>query len=744
MIYYIAGIVLAALLPQLPDGYLLIVLCPLLLCSRWRRQAVPLWLGFLLAVTYGNWQLWHRLDVQQSGTELRLGGEVVGLPDVTGEVQRFELRVLSQQDTRLRRVRLSAYGTLPLLLPGDRVVLSVRLKPPHSLWNPGGFDYELWALMRDVDGVGYVRQLHERQSRRWTLDRLRANLGAQLSEGLPDPAAAALARAFLIGDGSALAASDWDRLRRTGTVHLVVVSGLHIAIVVALGWMLGRSLLWLCPAGRLSAPVLRLFPVLLALVLSGCYVLLAGAGIATLRAWIMAAALLLSAFCLRQLSLWQRWWLALAVVLSLQPLAVHAPGLWLSFGAVAILLMLASVRGTQSLLRRILVAQLAIFCLMTPLLLGWFGQISLVAPLVNLLAIPLLPVLVLGLVPVLLGIWCAVTVPAVIYSAVLAALWQGLGVVEQAVLAQRLAASGPMPVPVTVLVLSALLASLALVLPLGWRVRGLAAMVWSLALFGSAPASPPDGFRAWVFDVGQGVSVWVQAGGRSLLYDTGPGYRSGSAAFERTVLPYLQRQGALSLDRLVVSHADNDHAGGRAQVLRELAVERRESGSLRLQREEGYSACRAGQQWRWSGVEFSYLHGSVGASENDRSCVLLIEVAGCRLLLTGDIESGVEQALVRSGSLAPVTWLVASHHGSRSSSTEAFLALLQPEYGLISAGFLNQYGHPAAEVVARFEQQGARLFNTADSGALELVANAAGECRTRSWRGAKKRYWSAG
>lgn len=744
MIYYVTGIVLAALLPQLPDGYLLVVLCPLLLCSRWRRQCLSLWLGFLLAVSYGNWQLWHRLDVQQAGTELRLGGEVVGLPEVSGEVQRFELRVLSQQGTRLRRVRLSAYGTLPLLLPGDRVTLSVRLKPPRSLWNPGGFDYELWALMRDVDAVGYVRELHGQPSRRWTLDRVRANLGAQLSEGLPDPAAAALARAFLIGDGSTLSASDWDRLRRTGTVHLVVVSGLHIAIVVALGWILGRGLLWLCPAGRLSAPVLRLFPVLLALVLSGGYVLLAGAGIATLRAWIMAAALLLSAFCLRQLSLWQRWWLALAVVLSLQPLAVYAPGLWLSFGAVAILLMLASVRGAQSLWQRLLVAQLAIFCLMTPFLLGWFGQISLVAPLVNLLAIPLLPILVLGLVPVLLGLWCAVAFPALIYSAVLAALWQGLGVVEQVVLAQNLAASGPMVVPAMVLVVLALLASLALVLPLGWRARVLAAMVWSLALFGSAPASPPAGFRAWVFDVGQGVSVWVQAGERSLLYDTGPGYRSGGAAFERAVLPYLQRRGALALDRLVVSHADNDHAGGRGQVLRALAVEQRASGSLRLQQEEGYSACRAGQQWRWSGVAFSYLHGSAGASENDRSCVLLVEAAGCRLLLTGDIEADVEQALVRGGSLVPVTWLVASHHGSRSSSTEDFLAALQPQYGLFSAGFMNQYGHPAPEVVARFERQGARLFNTADSGALELVANGAGECRTRPWRGVKKRYWSAG
>jgi competence protein ComEC len=740
MIYYLSGILLVAFLPQLPAGFLLLLLCPVfILLNAWRRIMVPFWLGFLLAVSYGHWQLWHRLDVSQQGREHRLSGEVVGLPKLSAGVQRFELRVLEQQHSRLRLVRLSSYQPEVLLQPGDRVRVAVRLKPPRGLWNPGGFDYEHWALMRGIDATGYVRQIEAVQGRRWSLDRVRAALGTLLVDRFEDPALAGLARAFLIGDGAGLSQADWERLRRTGTVHLVVVSGLHIGILVALGWLLGRGLLWLCPSRCLGAPLLRLFPVLLALVLSGGYVLLAGAGLATLRAWVMAASLLLSGFWLIPLSLSQRWWLALAVVLTLQPLAVHAPGLWLSFGAVAVLLMLAGERCRQPLWWRLLRMQLAIFCLMTPLLLGWFGQISLLAPWINLIAIPLLPLLVLGLLPVLAGIWLGTEVPLQLYEALLGWLWQGLGLV-----AQNSVAAGALRVPAAVLLGLALLAAVVISLPVAWRVRGLALCIWWLALFGTAPPAPPAGFRAWVFDVGQGLAVWVQAGDRTLLFDTGPGYGSGGAAFERALLPYLERRAIGHLDRFVVSHADNDHAGGRQQVLDRLSVGARDSGSLRLQAEEGYAPCRPGQAWRWSGVDFRYLHGSQGGSENDQSCVLLVSAPGCRLLLTGDIEAGVERALVASGRLVPVTWLVASHHGSRSSSTQAFLEAVQPDYGLFSAGYLNQYQHPAPEVVARFSALGIRTLNTADAGALELIAEPGRACRIRAWRSTKKRYWSAG
>ncbi len=739
MIYYVSGILAGAFLPELPADLWLLFLCPLFFYGPWRRITVPFWFGLLLAVTYGYWQLWHRLDVQRDGRDHLISGEVVGLPVVSSGVQRFELRVLAQQRTRLRRVRLSVYVAMPLLEPGDVVALSVRLKPPHSLWNPDGFDYELWALSRGIDAAGYVRRFEALQGRRQSIDRLRASLGAALSEGFDDPVVAGLARAFLIGDGSGLAKSDWDVLRRTGTVHLVVVSGLHIGILVAVGWLLGRGLLWLCPARWLTQRLLRLFPLVLALSLSGLYVLLAGSGLATLRAWIMVAALLLSGFCLIQLSVWQRWWLALAIVLSMQPLAVHAPGLWLSFGAVAVLLMLSAERCRQPLWMLLLRTQLAIFCLMTPLLLGWFAQISLIAPLINLIAIPLLPLLVLGLLPVLLGMWSDVDFPLRGYEAGVGWLWRGLEA-----LSQGFGSGGIRFVPHVELLLLALLAAVVVVLPLAARVRLLAAGIWLLALFGTQTLAPPPGFRAWVFDVGQGLAVWVQAGEHGLLYDTGPGYGSGATAFERTVLPYLQRNGIRHVDRFVVSHADNDHAGGREQVRDALIVGERESGSRRLQGDEGYRPCQAGVSWRWSGVSFRYLHGGEGRSENDQSCVLLIETPECRLLLTGDIEAGVEAALVAQAVLQPVTWLVASHHGSRSSSTAAFLATLQPDYGLFSAGFLNPYKHPAPEVISRFADQGALMFNTAHSGALELIAEPGERCRIRAWRSAKKRYWSAG
>ncbi|MFC6672486.1 DNA internalization-related competence protein ComEC/Rec2 [Marinobacterium aestuariivivens] len=695
------------------------------------------WLGLLLAVTHGHWQLWHRLDPALQGRDHRLVGEVTGLPVAGVAVQRFELRVLEQQGSRLRRVRLSWYDPEELLRPGDIVELDVRLKPPRGLWNPGAFDYERWALARGIDAGGYVRAWHGRRGHGWSIDRWRAALAARLYRGIEDPSVSALARALLLGDRNGLDSGDWEQLRRTGTVHLLVVSGLHIGILVGVGWLLGRGLCRLFPADRAPAVMLRLVPVLTALLLSGVYVLLAGSGLATQRAWMMAAALLLSGFWLRPLSVWQRWWLALGLVLTTHPLAAQEAGLWLSFGAVAILLLLSMERSRQRLWRRLLRVQLAVFCLMAPLLLGWFAQLSLIGPLVNVVAIPLLPLLILGLVPLLLGLWSGVAWPVELYVLTVGWLWDGLGW-----LAHWPGAALMLPVAPWPLLAFALVAALVLVLPLGPRPRLAALSIWLLALFLVPSPASTDRFRVWVFDVGQGLAVLVEAGGRRLLYDTGPAYVSGNAAFERAVLPYLQRNGIERLDRLVISHADNDHAGGRAQVLQWLDVGRRETGSPALRAREGYGVCRAGQQWRWGEVRFRYLHGGEGVNENDRSCVLLIEAGDCRLLLTGDIEAPVERRLVDRGQLQPVTWLVASHHGSRSSSIAPFLQILRPGVGLFSAGYLNPYGHPAAEVVERFRRFGIETLNTAEAGAIELRAVRDGQCRLRAWRDAKKRYWS--
>ncbi|GGO80378.1 DNA internalization-related competence protein ComEC/Rec2 [Marinobacterium nitratireducens] len=736
MIFYTAGILAGAFLPELPQGWLWLAAAPLLLFGPWHRQGTAFWLGLLLAISYGHWQLWHRLDPQTQGRDHHLTGIVSGLPTETGGVQRFELKVLDAGGSRVRRVRLGWYDGTDRLRPGDRVRLRARLKPPRGLWNPAAFDYERWALARGIDATGYVRGELVRLNAAPGVDRLRAALAARLDAGFADAAVAALARALLLGDRRGLEEPDWRRLRRTGTVHLLVVSGLHIGIILGVGWLLGRGLCWLCPNRWLGGLGSRLLPVVLALLFSGGYVLLAGAGLATQRAWIMAAALLLSAFWLWPLSAWRRWWLALALVLTLQPLAVLDAGLWLSFGAVAVLLLLAGERGRQPLWRRLLRAQLAIFCLMAPLLLGVFGELSLIGPVINLVAIPLLPLLILALGPLLLALWAGIAWPVIGYEWLVGWLWSGLGA-----LASWPGAALSLAMPHGLLLALALLAAAVLTLPLSYPVRLLTLSIWGLALFAVPPVKGErGGLRAWVFDVGQGTAVLVESDGRRLLYDTGPGYLSGSTALERSVLPLLRRDGVRRLERLVVSHADNDHAGGRRYLLRRLNVVRRQSGSARLQAREGYDACRAGERWRWGDTQFHYLHGGGGGDENDSSCVLLIESEGCRLLLTGDIGAGVERGLVAAG-LPTVTWLLASHHGSRSSSTETFVAATRPEAVLFSAGYLNPYGHPAPEVVRRFEREGSRLLTTAHTGAIELTVED-GECRARTWRQARKRYWS--
>jgi competence protein ComEC len=291
--------------------------------------------------------------------------------------------------------------------------------------------------------------------------------------------------------------------------------------------------------------------------------------------------------------------------------------------------------------------------------------------------------------------------------------------------------------------LLALVGALWLFMPRGVPLRWLGLLLFLPLLLPRQPLLAEGAFEVWVLDVGQGLSVLLRTRDHTLLYDAGARYPSGFDLGAAVVLPSMHSLGITRLDVLMISHGDNDHAGGAVAVASAFPLAHRyagEPGRMRVPMEP----CHAGQSWRWNGVSFRVLHPPVDAvdRDNDSSCVLLVESDGGRLLLTGDISSSVEPQVAAAVGAGPPPVLVVPHHGSRTSSSPAFIAALKPSLALVSAGWHNRFGHPRPEVVARYRQAAIPLLDTADDGAIEVAfVPGAWPQVIRRWRFASRRYW---
>ncbi|WP_245538993.1 DNA internalization-related competence protein ComEC/Rec2 [Thioflavicoccus mobilis] len=707
---------------------LLVALLVGLAAWRWAR-ARPL--AFLaLGLLYAHLQscdlLCRPFPDELSRVDLVVEGTIVSLPNETGIGRRFEFRIATAgldgtPADFAGRVRLSWYRDAPSLHVGERWRLKVRLVPRHGFANPGGFDYERWLFMRGIKATGYVRD--DPANRRlapsgpaFALARWRERLRDHLAAHLADPTARSLAQALVLGERDGLRPPQWEVLTRTGTNHLLAISGLHIGMVAGAAFLVGRWLwarsahlcLWLA-APRAAAGM--------AAGAAFGYGLLAGLAVPTQRAMAMLAVVLAALIWGRTLRPFAALALALVAVLLIDPRAVLSYGFWLSFGAVAVLLFALGQRPApiKTWLRwgR---AQWAVALGLAPLLLFFFGRASLVAPAVNLIAVPLLGLLLPALlVATLLSLLPALGLPLVLVGELLSWCY---GLLER--LAEHPWATATLagrPGWVWAAAVGGVLLWLA---PRGLPGRWLAP-IWLLPLVLVHPPTPPNG-TAWVtvLDVGQGLSVVVRTARHTLVYDTGPAFPSGFNAGSAAVLPFLRQAGIARIDTLVVSNADNDHAGGLPGLVGALPIGRVLSGEPDELAELRAEPCRAGQRWRWDGVAFAVLHpDGPGPRGNDASCVLRIAGGGTGLLLTGDIGAGVEERLVeRLGRDLQSDLLVASHHGSATSSSAAFLAAVAPRDVIYSSGFANRYGFPADTVRARVATTGATELDTARAGAI--------------------------
>lgn len=736
-----------------PTGWWLALWLPPLLWALSRRAATRIWhLWWVLAIA-GTWAEWQaeralraRLPQSLAGSPLEVEGRVVGLPEQDRRSIRFELRLTGAAPvgSSLRQVRLAWYDGFPLIRPGQIWRLSVRLRPPRGEVNPAGLDYERLALAQRIDAVGYVMRGEQLGVAALSIDGVRADGSAALGAALgPAPApATALLQALVYGDTRGLQAEDWSLYRQTGTTHLIAISGTHIGVVAiaagALGWWLWR---WLWP--------LRRWPRRQVATVGGwaaalAYCLLAGFEIPAQRTLlgltVVAAALLWR----RQLSAWGTFSAALIVVLAWDPLAVLGAGFWLSFGAVAWLILAFGGRWRRPRWwQELWSAQWKIALLMVPLTMLLFQQSALLAPLTNLWAVPLVSVLV---------------VPLALLGALLLPLpWLGGALLELAAwLAQcfidGLKASvawswadvqlAPPSGPALTL---ALIGALLLIAPRGWPARWLAPLLWLPLLWPRPPVRVAEAaFELTVYDVGQGLSVLVRTARHALLYDTGRGASGdGQPVAATQVLPSLAALGITSLDLLMLSHGDDDHAGGSGAVRSALPVNR----VLGSAPAAAVEPCVAGREWLWDGVHFQLLHPTPGLPylRNESSCVLRISGRDGSALLPGDIGTAIEERLLKHQAAAlDVDLLVSPHHGSAGSSGPAFVAATSPQWVVHATGYADRFGFPRAQTLERYAAAGAQQVDTGSAGAVRLWFDP----RQRRWqaerlRSALPRRWRA-
>lgn len=703
-----------------PDLTLGLWLVSALLLAMWRPRTLLWWVisaGVLCAIHAEQGRI---LPLGLSGEDVQVEARVISVSE-SASIARLTLQVMEctghlSRPTceRVQKVRVSAYD-MAAFQPGERWQMTLRLRPPRGFRNPHTFNYRAWLWRERIHATGYVRQMPAPSRQADAPFSLRRHALAYLAGQSLDAIAKRWLAALTLGDSDALTADDWSLLNASGTTHLVVISGLHIGLIATFSMLLART------SARLLTPhnwKMRAWPWWIAAAATVAYASFAGLGPPAMRAMIMALMGLWVLSGRHAPGAWQAWWLALSLVVLFDPLSVWRPGFWLSFVAVAWLIVIwqgktrpQGVRGWVWALCR---TQLLLAPLMAGAVLLAFGRVSPVAPLVNLFAVPWVSML---MVPSALLGWLLAPIPLLgdipwwLFSQLLKLLQQSLEIaIAWAPLWEPNARQG---IP---LALAFMWGALCWGLPATSRWLRISA-TGLVALMVIAPRSEPwpeGALRVRVFDVGQGQLVELKSDRGRMLYDTGPRFRSGFMPLD-TLWPPGQR-----FDRVLVSHADNDHAGGVEALIEQHSVAR--WLAPQGERIEGpeITPCHRGLQWRQGSAFYEILwppEGDNSRSANDRSCVLSVRVGEHTLLITGDVGTEVERRLLVDID-APLSVLIAGHHGSHTSSGVQFVRQAAPRHVIFSAGRDNSFGHPADRVVRRFRREESCLWNTAHDGAL--------------------------
>lgn len=696
---------------------------------------------FIQALWQTHWQLPPSLIKKPAN----IIGVVSNIPSRPGENLRFNLQLTSIGGEKLHwytqynqpTIKLNWQKANQTLRLGDTVQLTAKLKPAYGFANQGGFSYQKWLMLQGIRATGYVvgqqpvKVIEPSTSfRQLIFDRLSqatANLDYQ-----------GLLVALTMGEKQFISVDQWQTIKATGISHLLAISGLHIGIVFLFSAMLAKLLVKLyCFVFNQNhnAPLIALF---FGLVGALFYSWLAGFSIPTVRALLMLTLLVLTLSLKRVANSKTVILNTLALLLVIQPLSILEPGLWLSFLAVIVIIGTfwwfptinrnsdktpRWVHKFTGYVQSMVKMQLVLFVLLVPVTIVVFNGFSIFSGVVNLIAVP----------------WVSfVTVPIALMAAVLtffdlpapmlfaladSSLASLFNIIEQPWTRSGWVTVKFMPWYAWVLLVAFMLSFLVSV---SKPLRGLSFLLLLPPLMFMLKTHP--GWRVDILDVGQGLSVVIEKNNRALIYDLGPVYKSGFNTVEHVVLPYLAYHGHDTVDYLVISHSDSDHAGAYKKFFSKVTA-KQTIAPLKLLPEA--TVCDAGlflgqEQRQWQGLTLEVLwplkNTRLPTSSNDSSCVIRVSNAQFSVLLPGDISKRVEQRLIKhyGGALAS-TILVAPHHGSHSSSSQAFVDAVKPDYVVYSTGYLNRYRFPREKVVKRYDKINAVQLNTAISGQISFV-----------------------
>jgi competence protein ComEC len=729
-------------------------------------------------------RLSERVPDRLSGNVVWLIGRVSAITNVGHGGVRFRFQTEAQASVAAMTLSLNWYQPRFELLPGQRWQLAVGLRQPTGSVNPGGFDAQESALRQRVDGFGSVvlkkagvsyppRQLVGAPTLGDRIELLRLQISQGFDRLNPNSSALSigLLKALSIGEQSALSTEQWQLFNRTGTSHLISISGMHVTMLAALaGWVASR--LWGAVAraqkvlhfNGLVCSARSHWRVIAMIFTATVYCAMAGWGIPAQRTLIMLIVFLL----LRRLSQPSQFLyvvqMTALVLLLLDPLSISAPGFWLSFLAVVCLhLSNPPDKNSRANWKNWLIGtgrtQLACTMGLAPLLAYFYASFSFSSIFANSLAIPVIGFFVTPLAVfigsiVLLSQWFTFLWPLATFGLWLAQtaidpLMQFMGWIDQF---KHLNQPLPLNHAWLALVACALMAFAVGYQSAKWR--ALSALSAVIILIWPSAKPEPSEWQLHVIDVGNGAASLLRSRDHAVLIDTGPGVANGSDAGANIVAPYLYRLGIKTLDAVVLTHDDSQHIGGTRSILQLFEVKRivRPQNLARaslFDLPDGIEQidCQRGGQLLLGLFAFDFLHPSAvfeqfkRSNANAHSCVLIAKATKRSVLFTADIQAEQEHRLNQLyGAQLKADVLIVPNAGSAASSSLEFIAAVAPVHAVFQVGHYNRYGYPRPEVLARYQLAGTQLHRTNYTGAVQFDFSETG-IKSSAARQRYARYW---